>query len=33
MHKSWSQLLLIMLVPPAQAVADNPIFYRVVVFN
>ena len=33
MHKSWSQLLLIMLVPSAQAVADNPIFYRVVVFN
>ena len=32
MNKSWSHLLLIMLVPSAQAVADNPIpIHRTVV--
>lgn len=33
MHRSWSPLLLFMLVPSAQAAADNEIVYRVVVFD
>lgn len=33
MHRSWSPLLLFMLVPSAQAAAENEILYRVVVFE